>query len=302
MRAELAPSQPLPAALRRVAARELAAARGALVAPPAGDVHAGVHAARKALKRLRALLRLARPVLGRDVYKRENARLRDAGRCLAAVRDAHALVETFDLLESQHARRVEFARMLPLRSALTQAANALMLPPGAADANLARAVALLDATAAAVPDWPLAGADAKQLAKGLGRTHRRARREWKQARRCHDPAVLHQWRKRAKYLRHMYELVTDVDDGAAARRRDACHALSDILGDHHDLEVLRARLDTLPRSPLGAVAESELRVLMREHQDSLYAQALALGESLLRVKPGKVRRQVRKRLGRALVG
>ena len=52
------------------------------------DRDTGVHEARKALKRLRALLRLARPALLQQPYRDLDRRLRDAGRRLSPLRDA----------------------------------------------------------------------------------------------------------------------------------------------------------------------------------------------------------------------
>ena len=57
-----------------------------------------VHETRKALKRLRALVRLLEPELGAQAFARENAALRDAGRRLAGARDAEVMVGTLDAL------------------------------------------------------------------------------------------------------------------------------------------------------------------------------------------------------------
>lgn len=288
--------------LRQVAAAELDAARSALAALPGDDPHDGIHAARKAIKRLRALLRLARPVLGKPLYRRENVRLRDAARRLSAVRDARALIDTFDTLAAHYAKRIDFSRMLPLRTALAADLVSVTLRRDQLSTSVAEVVDELEATAAAMAAWPLDDAAPKALARGLGRTHRRARKEWRQACEVHDPETLHAWRKRAKYLRHMYELMDGLKDAEAADHAAAFHALGDVLGEHHDLEVLRARLDALSGNPLDAVAESELRVVLRERQDALYAQALELGAPLLSTKPKKVRRFVREMLEAAFPG
>jgi CHAD domain len=57
-----------------------------------------VHEARKDLKKLRSLLRLARPVLGGELYRRENARFRNLGRSLSATRDAEVNLQTLAAL------------------------------------------------------------------------------------------------------------------------------------------------------------------------------------------------------------
>ena len=57
-----------------------------------------MHETRKALKRLRALVRLLREELGEQAFERENAALRDVARRLAGARDAE--------VDGEHARRV----------------------------------------------------------------------------------------------------------------------------------------------------------------------------------------------------
>ena len=64
-----------------------------------GDYAVAVHETRKALKRLRALLRLVRPAIGEDAFKRENAQLREIGLSLSGARDRHVLLETVNKLE-----------------------------------------------------------------------------------------------------------------------------------------------------------------------------------------------------------
>jgi len=60
---------------------------------------AAVHDARKRLKKARAALRLARPVLGERRFARDNERLRDAGRPLGAVRDAAMLIALWNRMQ-----------------------------------------------------------------------------------------------------------------------------------------------------------------------------------------------------------
>lgn len=58
------------------------------------DRHETVHEVRKRCKEVRAALRLVRTVL--PTYSEENAHYRDAARRISDIRDAQALIETFD--------------------------------------------------------------------------------------------------------------------------------------------------------------------------------------------------------------
>jgi hypothetical protein len=89
----------------------------------ARDIGKAVHEARKAFKRLRALLRLARDELGDEVYQRENTVFRDAGRELSGVRDAAVLVETFDDVVARYGDGLPDDAFAGLREALAAEAR-----------------------------------------------------------------------------------------------------------------------------------------------------------------------------------
>ena len=65
-----------------------------------------VHETRKALKRLRALLRLLRAELGEETFARENAALRDIAARLAGARDAEVMLATLHALIERYPRKL----------------------------------------------------------------------------------------------------------------------------------------------------------------------------------------------------
>ena len=296
----LKPGEPVSDSIRRIATEQVGLARRYLTDPPGGDIDEGIHEARKCFKRLRGLLRMARSALGDSRYRQENDRFRDTARSLSAVRDAQALVECFDMLEETYGRRVNFARMRPLRVVLVDEQERLTRDRTELEMRVGDVVAMLETAAAGIDEWPLAGADCEELAWGMQRVYRRARKCWKRARYEQDPGQLHDWRKRAKYLRYHFQLLNGVDKDWADYWYKGFKELSDLLGDHHDLEVLRGKLDDMDATGLDPVAECELRILLREKQDWLYRGALELGAALLEEKPEKMCKRVETRLRKAL--
>jgi hypothetical protein len=79
--------------LRRCAREQLGDAASGL-RDPDGDRATATHEARKDLKKVRSLLRLARECLPPDANRAENARLRGIGRALGGAREADVLVQT----------------------------------------------------------------------------------------------------------------------------------------------------------------------------------------------------------------
>src|SRR5688572_929056 len=65
------------------------------------DIPAGIHDARRCLKRLRALLRLIRPGLTDAVYRREAERLVGTGKLLSGARDLFVMQQTLAKLEGR---------------------------------------------------------------------------------------------------------------------------------------------------------------------------------------------------------
>ena len=88
--------------------------------------------------------------------------------------------------------------------------------------------------------WRLERDSFDALEKGLEKTYRRGRREFEAA--MEEPTVesLHEWRKRVKHLWYHHTLLRSLWPPVMEVTGDEAHALSDRLGDDHDLAVLAA--------------------------------------------------------------
>jgi CHAD domain-containing protein len=282
--------------IRQIAAQQVLLARKHLTDPSGGDIHEGNHEARKCFKRLRGLLRMARPALGKAIYKRENICFRDASRLLSSARDAQALVETFDKLEKTYGLRVNFERMRALRIVLSERRERVLHGPADLNERIKKVINTLDESNSAIDNWPLRGVSIERLARGVQRVYSRAYKGWKRALKEQNPTELHDWRKRVKYLRYQFQLLKGVDKAWTRHRHKGFKKLSNLLGNYHDLVVLRERLDEMDSTGLDPVAECEFRTLLRDRQDCLYGDALESGASLLKNRPKKIRKKIQKSL------
>ena len=85
----------LEAAVRRIAHEQVEQAIAQLRGIDTHNAQGSIHQCRKHIKKLRGLLRMVRPSMGR-AYRPANNTFRDAARLLSPYRDAHALLATFD--------------------------------------------------------------------------------------------------------------------------------------------------------------------------------------------------------------
>lgn len=237
-----------------------------------GKVDARVHAARKALKRARAALRLMRPALEPAVYLRENRALRDAARCLSPLRDAMSLVVASELLGKSHSKTLGGAATISaLRQKLLRRLDAAR-DKFAEPATRRRCAALVKTSRQRMLRQAPRRADAPKLLAGLRKIYRNGRRSFARALAEHTPEVLHEWRKQTKYLHAAAGALCAAGVQPLKRVVQRCADIAERLGDDHDLSVLREEIErNFPGKPgIRAILsrlDSRRRKLQRDALD-----------------------------------
>jgi CHAD domain-containing protein len=243
-----------------------------------------VHAARKDLKKLRALVRLARGELGESIFARENRAFRDAGRELAAARDSDVMLDTLDALELPAGPGWDLRKAIQAHRARNGG--------GGRHTAAAGVVSMLREAHRRVDDWPLEDDSFRALRDGLESTYRRGRRDFKAVQANASVEALHEWRKRVKDLWYHHSLLCALWPPVMEAVGDEAHQLADRLGDDHDLAVLadwiREHTDAGP----------EFFDAVDRRRAELQAEAITLGARLYADKPKAYVRRLR-RLWRA---
>lgn len=262
----------------------------ALIDGREGDGPEATHEARKALKRLRALLRLCRPWLGEERFRQENTILRDAGRALSGTRDAQVLVQTLDGLREPLDSELPDETWSSFHRALAAEAQGRAERDGAGEH--ANVVTALVGVRERVDVWPLPdGAGAEALGPGLKRVYSKARRAARRARRRPTDEHLHELRKRTKDVWHAGQLLGETSPKRTRKLRRRAHRLADVLGEDHDLVVLLERADRMPE-PLGAGERELLRTLIERRRRDLRRDGLNRASKLYRRKPRRLVRRL----------
>src|SRR5918997_2946345 len=273
--------EPIGAELRRVATEELDAAADGLEAARARTRADAVPSARKSVKKTRALLRLVRPGLPADVFRREQDALRSAGGLLSGTRDADVLGRTVAGLAERFAGRVAASSFGGLRRAVVAQARA----EGGAEDRSAEATAALRAIAARAADWPLEDVGGKALRRGAVRVHLAGAQRFKAARKAGGGEAMHDLRKRVKDRWYHERLLRDGWPAVAGAYADEAGRLGDLLGDEHDLAVLDERLARHGDGLRTRAALGEVRAMIAERRAELSDEALALAGRLLGEHP-----------------
>ena len=239
-----------------------------------------VHETRKALKRIRALLRLMRPALDADAFRRENARFRDMGHRLAGEREFDVLVETIVKLEALPRAKRHLGTLATLKDEV--AAARARHAGGGDETTTKEALTLLAQAKQEFAGLEPRGHGFSLIGKGLARSYRNGRRASKPPTRSRATRPSTSLRKAVQlHWRHMSLLARAWPDLLEARVA-AAKQLSQVLGDDHDLAVLvgfvegwrreLAPADAAAVVRLARVRQQELRAAARPQLARLYAE------------------------------
>ncbi|MFM1816381.1 MAG: hypothetical protein RLZ98_3076 [Pseudomonadota bacterium] len=262
--------------VRRIANEQFAAAERVLVEGP--DLEVAVHSARKAIKRLRALLSLLGPGIEPADFKRENRRLRDIGRLLAGRRDTDVLHATLIQLtrSGEMGRFNSDAGIQQLIAVLDQRRAELInegdpRPAAKALARARRKFRKLEIKAD--------GADT--IAEGFAHTYAGCQSAYGVA--MVSPTVdhIHELRKNIqRHWRHM-QVLAPLWPGMFKARVQIAREISGFLGTDHDLALAMEFLEQNGKPASGGKFQRKLLEIASGHQFEARQRAFSRAEILL---------------------
>ena len=243
-----------------------------------------VHEARKSVKKVRAVVALLQKA-GTGSLGRDERRLRAAGRTLSIIRDADALIATFDRLRARYPKRLREHAHSIVRRRLVQAKRHV-LEETAADQRLAQAADALHAVRRSAKRWNVPAIDARDLPHLIKASYKAARKAMSRAQEEMAPSELHRWRKRVKTLWYQMRVAAPLAPGLRDEIR-RFKTLETWLGEAHNLSLLQMTIgddrDLTHRLP-GAVRE--VMASSRDLEAALRRKAFALGKELM-TQPSK---------------
>ena len=271
--------------IRRVLRKQLKSALESLRGGESDSVDERVHSVRKNFKRVRATVRLVRDAIGESTYRSVNESIRDAGRPLSDVRDAKVLVEALNKLKKcagDADGEMPFDAAQEKLTAHQREVRERVLQDGHAFASIS---AVIEKILEQLDDWTDIPNRWATLGKGIKNVYRSNRKAFDDANSDGSTENLHEWRKQVKYLRYQLELIAPTWPAVVGKLVGQAKETGDLLGDDHDLAVLRGLLtetdgDASPTTKMNSIAE-----LIDRRREKLQSKAIAKGELLYRDRP-----------------
>jgi CHAD domain-containing protein len=249
---------------------------GRMLGRSGSELHAGIHEARKAIRHVRAALRLGGKALGANVGPTLDE-LGKVNESLSEIRDANVVVGAIETLAVKATDGKQRALLRRVCNAFTARRATKLATVLADDPAMVRRRAQLRQLRDAVGALAWADVSALQVQAVLARTMRRAKRVGKRAHDSRDGALRHQWRRRLRRLRHQLKVAESElgwllstraswswPDPAASYesavlvevRPKTLRVITDRLGDEHDLRILDLALgdaDDIGTADLAAI-------------------------------------------------
>jgi len=277
------------AAVRRIMREEIDHAVDELKGAVAGRPK-GLHEARKRIKKLRSLIRLVSARLDRT-GKQAIALLTAATRPLSGLRDAQAMVEAFDTLTASKMNAAKTQAYAPLRQRLIERRDAPHESEAQGVALIATPIDQLREVRAMSQQWTIRPNGFGALSRGLRKSYAQAIDAMQLAMSSPSDEHFHEWRKHVKHHWYHLRLLRGLWPKLMIATAIELGGLSDLLGDDHDLAVMRQWMQK--ESPVEGLDRDELMQMINDRKQQLHPMARTLGQRLFAEKPKAIMRRLR---------
>jgi CHAD domain-containing protein len=275
--------------VRRIVLRQLDLAASELVSVGDPESDEAVHDARRRVKKIRAIIRLIRPVL--DKPFRSDPDLRRVSKMLAPVADGKGVIDTLNELLHRYRKQLPRKTAAAIRSDLI-AREKQIDRKAAQDGVLQEAKKTLRLERDRVKRWKLSEDGFRAIAPGLKEGVRRARDGMVTAWLHPTAGNHHTWRRHVKNHWFHVRLLQGRCNGGLQPYQHQLEALDGVLGEYHNLVLLHEVLvsdSTLSRREVARC----LRIVER-YQRALRRNAQVLGMRIYDEKPRRFVRRVKR--------
>ena len=200
-----------------------------------------VHQIRKHCKKIRGLLRLVRPMLGKK-YSIENSWFRDIARLVANLRDGSVSIGTYEDVAHKFKKQLTLSAYETIGKGLRNLQCQLVKETDVEE-SLAVVKTQFLVGRERLSDWSFEHGGFEAYKIGFLQVYSQAGKAMQVAFDSLIAANMHQWRKYAKYHWYHCRLLQPVWPAMMKARRDQSKVLAELLGDSNDISVLESILN-----------------------------------------------------------
>lgn len=243
-----------------------------------------IHEARTSFKKMRALLRLVRRDTGEEAYKEANVAFRDAGRKLSVVRDSWVLHQTTEALGQGYEELLADDAFASVLKRLLDR-HAQFLEEFQSRHSREEILELLENMKEPIRQLPVSAPDFQAFYGGLKKVYRRGREAALLAWESGTTEILHNWRKRVKYLYYQLGYLQQLWPKELKAFENSLQQLSDLLGKDHDLAVLNEILDEEDNLTKNPKHGELLKAIISREREVIRQRLWPLAQRLYKEQP-----------------
>ncbi len=243
------------------------------------DIDTSVHEIRKALKRVRAILRLVRWDIGEELYQSENSRFRDLARQLSLVRDYHVIIsylaENFEADELKISEPGFIKLVEHLNKKKEDELKRLV------DSQALESIKeQMDLSAADIAEFPFEFLGPHTIRQGVSNSYSKCLNKISESQLKLSDHPLHELRKCVKYLLNQMILIQEVWPDFFKNYSTSLKQASDLLGDDHNLAETIKLVNELPEAILPKEEKESLTASFEKERDQLHQELWPLAGKL----------------------
>ncbi|MCU4154885.1 CHAD domain-containing protein [Carboxylicivirga sp. A043] len=235
------------------------------------DIDTSVHEIRKAIKRIRAILRLVRWDIGEELYQSENMRFRDLGRQLSQLRDYHVIItylaENFEAEEL----RIPEENFINLINHLNSKKEA-ELKRLVDNQTLETIREQMDISTSELNEFSFDYLGPHTIRQGTTNTYSQCLNKISESQLKLDDHPLHELRKRVKYLLNQMILIQEVWPEFFKNYSTSLKEASDLLGDDHNIAESVTLIDSLSEDVISRENKNSLIDSFRSEREHIHRE------------------------------
>lgn len=269
--------------INRILSEEVTAAIESLQNPGQAKEET-IHGVRKRIKKIRALFRLVRSQLKKEVFQVENIRYRNIGHQLSQLRDATVMIKTLEKLRQGHRDKISSRVFSTIKKNLTKKQDQV-------SREFFEDKTKIDAVKNAFRQAPLTALSLSQkgdsftvFAPNIEGIYRQASKALQVVIKQPSTHNFHELRKQVKNLWYHTRLMQPIWPGLFTAYEKELGRLGEMLGDDHDFGVLAEEIESERLLLRNKQTKQRILQLLDEQRATLQEQIYPLAKRLFAEK------------------